>query len=141
VKVVLDTNVFVSGVFFSGPPYQILEALRDGQIELAISLDIPAEYRRGGEIYAADHPEGDLNPILDFPENHFDIVSAPLWPQQVCKDPSDDKFPACALASRCRVVVSGDKHLLQISGYRGIEVLKPREFLTKYITGSSTIGD
>lgn len=140
-KVVLDTNVFVSGVFFSGPPHQILKALRDGQIELAISLDILAEYRRMGEILAVDHPEVDLNPILVFLENYFNIVSASPLPQQVCKDPSDDKFLACALASRCRVVVSSDKHFLQISGYRGIEVLKPREFLTKDVTGSSTLGD
>jgi predicted nucleic acid-binding protein len=37
-KVVLDTNVFVSGVFFSGPPYQILEAWQAGDFELAVSI-------------------------------------------------------------------------------------------------------
>lgn len=35
-KVVLDTNVFLSGVFFGGPPFLILQAWRDGKIQLVI---------------------------------------------------------------------------------------------------------
>jgi predicted nucleic acid-binding protein len=41
--VILDTNVFVSGVFFSGPPYQILRAWRDGKIQLVVSPEIIEE--------------------------------------------------------------------------------------------------
>ena len=39
-KIVLDTNVFISGVFFTGPPYHILEAWRDGNVEIIISEEI-----------------------------------------------------------------------------------------------------
>lgn len=39
-KVVIDTNVFISGVFFHGPPYQILKAWHDGRIQLVISENI-----------------------------------------------------------------------------------------------------
>jgi putative PIN family toxin of toxin-antitoxin system len=45
VKVVLDTNVFVSGVFFKGPPHWILLAWRDGKLQLVISPEILDEYR------------------------------------------------------------------------------------------------
>ena len=48
-RVVLDTNVFVSGVFFSGPPFRILEAWRDGRVQLAITAEILDEYQRVGE--------------------------------------------------------------------------------------------
>ena len=51
-KVVLDTNVFISGVFFSGPPYQILKAWREGKIQLVVSEKIFEEYVRVGEIGA-----------------------------------------------------------------------------------------
>ena len=61
-KVILDTNVFVSGIFFSGHPYRILEAWRDEKIQLAVSLEILEEYRRVGEILAEDHPEINLSP-------------------------------------------------------------------------------
>ena len=47
----------------------------------------------------------------------------------VCADPDDDKFIACAIASKTKIIVSGDKHLLDVSGYQGIEVLTPRRFL------------
>ena len=53
-KVVLDPNVFVSGIFFRGSPYQILEALRNGKIQLIFSPEILDEYRRVGEILAED---------------------------------------------------------------------------------------
>ena len=45
-KIVLDTNVLVSGIFFSGPPYEILKAWRDGRIGLVISTEILTEYQR-----------------------------------------------------------------------------------------------
>jgi len=48
-------------------------------------------------------------------------------------DPDDDKFLACALASGAGTIVSGDKHLLSVSGYRGIEVLRPRAFVEGYL--------
>ena len=47
-KVVLDTNVFVSGVFFCGPPYDILSAWRGGRLQLVVSAEILEEYRRVG---------------------------------------------------------------------------------------------
>jgi predicted nucleic acid-binding protein len=44
VRVILDTNVFVSGVFFTGPPARILQAWSAGQLSLVISPDILDEY-------------------------------------------------------------------------------------------------
>jgi predicted nucleic acid-binding protein len=51
----------------------------------------------------------------------------------VCEDPDDNKFIECALASNCPIIVSGDNHLLKLAGYSGIEVLKPRNFMEKYL--------
>jgi len=133
VKVVLDTNVFISGVFFSGPPYRILEAWRDDKIQLVISAEILEEYGRVGEILAEDHPEIDLSPWIELVIQKASLFSAPPLAEGVCKDPEDDKFLACALASESSVIVSGDKHLLDVSGYQGLEIQKPRTFLEKYL--------
>jgi uncharacterized protein len=51
----------------------------------------------------------------------------------VCEDPDDDKFIECAIASKTEIIVSGDKHLLKVTGYQGINVLKPREFVDFYL--------
>ena len=132
-KVILDTNVFVSGVFFSGPPYRILEAWRDEKIRLVASIEILEEYRRVGEILAEDRPGINLLPWVELVIQKAKIISAPPLNERVCDDPDDDKFLACAVASKSDVIVSGDKHLLKVSGYKGIEIIKPRVFLEKHL--------
>ena len=132
-KVILDTNVFMSGVFFSGPPHLILNAWRDGVIRLVISQDILNGYRRGGEAFSDDFPSIDLRPILDLVTIEAELYVAEDLPEPLCSDPDDDKFVACAIVSGSRIIISGDKQLLKISGYQGIEVLKPGEFINKYL--------
>lgn len=133
-RVVLDTNVFVSAVFFSGPPYQILKAWRDGKIQLVVSPEILDEYQRVGEILAKQFPKVGLGPIIDLLAVEADLVSPPPLPQPICADPDDDKFLACALASKTQFVISGDKHLLNVSDYRGIKIVRPRKFVDEYLT-------
>ena len=135
-KVILDTNVFISGVFFSGPPHLILNAWRDGVIKLVISQDILSEYRRVGEAFSEEFPSIDLRPILDLVTIEAELYVAEDLPEPLCSDPDDDKFVACAIASGSRIIISGDKHLLKVSGYHDIEILKPREFINKHLQKS-----
>lgn len=116
-RIVLDTNVFVSGVFFSGPPYQILEAWRDDLIGLAISQEILDEYQRVGEALAARFPGVQLDPILELVTLKAKAFPSRQLPAPLCDDPDDDKFFACALAGKSKIIVSGDKHLLKVSGF------------------------
>lgn len=132
-KIVLDTNVFISGVFFSGPPYIILKAWQEGKFQIVISPEIFEEYRRVGEILAEEHPNIDLAPLLEYVIRRAEVFTAQRLPEPVASDPDDDKFIACAIASQCKVIVSGDKHLLGVNGYQNIEVFKPRDFLNKYL--------
>jgi predicted nucleic acid-binding protein len=60
-------------------------------------------------------------------------VEAPVLDQQICRDPHDDKFIACALAVGAGVIVSGDKDLLSISGTFDMLIITPREFVNSYI--------
>ncbi len=129
-NVVLDTNVVVAGVFFSGPPATILRAWREGQITLVVSPPIMDEYRRVMHELAAQFPAIDPGPPLELLAVHARLVNAPSLPEPVCTDLTDDMFLACAIAGDSHVVVSGDKALLRTSGYRGIEVITPRAFLS-----------
>jgi len=54
-------------------------------------------------------------------------------PEQVCEDPDDDKFLAAALVGSAPIIVSGDKHLLRVSGWQNVDVIKPRSFVDRYI--------
>lgn len=133
-KLVVDTNVFISGIFFAGPPHLILNAWHEGRIHLIASPEILEEYRRVGEELAIEFPGVDLRPWLNLITLKAQVVISPALLEPVCADPDDDKFFACALASRAKLIASGDKHLLAVSGYRGVEVLKPRDIVDRYIS-------
>ena len=132
-RIVLDTNVFISGIFFSGPPYQILKAWQNGKVQLVISREMLDEYQRVGEVLSDQFPRIDLESILHFIALKSELVVPKPLSKKICDDPDDDKFLACAVAGRARIIVSGDKHLLKVSGYSGVEVVRPRRFLDDYI--------
>lgn len=133
-RIILDTNVFVSGVFFTGPPYQILKAWREGRVRLIVSPEILEEYERVGKILAEEFPSINLQPILDFVTIKSEIIPAERLSERVSDDPDDDKFLACAISANSKIVISGDRHLLKVSGFRGIKVMKPRLFVDDYLT-------
>jgi putative PIN family toxin of toxin-antitoxin system len=100
---------------------------------LVVSDEILDEYKRVGEILAEERPKIDLDPILNFVIEHARVYKPTKLKEPICEDPDDDKFIACALASGSKVIISGDKHLLKVSGFQGIEVLKPREFVDRFL--------
>ena len=132
-RIVLDTNVFISGVFFGGTPGTVLQAWRSGEISLVVSKPILEEYERVGSELSKKFRGLDLYPLLLLVGTHGEVVQPHRMREHVCSDPDDDKFLACAIGGKCRYIVSGDKGLLKVSGYGGIEVLKPRAFVERYL--------
>jgi putative PIN family toxin of toxin-antitoxin system len=132
-KIVLDTNVLMSGIFFSGPPYRILRGWRDGAVRLAVCLEILAEYRQVALRLSQRYKGIDIASLLDLIAVHSHIVQAAPLPSPICSDRSDDIFLACALAARTRIIVSGDRHLLAASGYAGLQVLRPKLFVEQFL--------
>lgn len=135
-KVVLDTNVVVSGIFFGGVPGRVLAAWSRGEVDLVLSPAILDEYRRVGADLAIRHAEraAALEPVLTLLAMNATTVDAPSLTERVSDDPADDMFLAAALASRTRLIVSGDPHLLRVSGWQGITVLTPRQFVDQYVS-------
>ncbi len=132
-RVVLDTNVFVSGVLFSGPPFQIPSAWRDSRIQLVVSAEILEEYRRVGERLEAGNSETAFSQILLLVALNSEVVLAADLAGPVCENPADDKFFACAVAAGCAAIVIGDKHLHRANGYGGVKIYCPREFLERFL--------
>jgi uncharacterized protein len=135
VRVVLDTNVFVSGVFFSGPPARILEAWRDGKIVPVLSPSILEEYRRVGEELARRYQGVELGPFLSLLVASGEVVADRALNEPVSRDPDDDKFISCAVEAGARVVVSGDQDLLEVGDWQGVAVMSPRGFVDQYLSG------
>lgn len=132
-KVVIDTNVFVAGIFWSGPPYTILQAWQEKKIQVAITKDILDEYHRVAELLQQKYSTIDLTPIIEWVTTYSEICHPAPLSKRISVDPDDDKFIACAIAAKANIIISGDKDLLDVSGVFGIQVIKPRGFVNQYL--------
>lgn len=132
-KIILDTNVFISGIFFSGPPSQILKKWENKNFQIVLTEQILFEYQRVAAELSYKYPQVDITPIIDLVTIYGQLINTKGIDISICEDPDDDKFIECAIAGKCDIIVSGDRHLLKLTGYKGIKILKPREFLEQYL--------
>lgn len=130
--VVLDTNVWISGIFFRrGVPARILAAWRSHRFEIVVTPDTLAELetklRQKKIQFGADPALADE--WLDYVRTFARQVPPAGVPAGVCRDPKDDQFLDAALSGSARYIVSGDKDLQALDTYQQVKVLSPREFV------------
>lgn len=130
--VTADTNVHVSALHFGGRPRELLEAARAGLVDLAVSDAILAEVERvlGTKFTWESERIAQARQVLGTftrrvtPERRIAAVAA---------DPDDDRILECAIASKSHVLVSGDRHLLRLGAFEGVEILPVATFLDRYL--------
>lgn len=128
-KVVIDTNIYISALFWGGKPRQVLDLGRDQNILIFTSLEIEKEIAEKLRTkFKLDQEEIDYI-LLDISSFTIPVKVAERI-QAVPDDPEDDKFIECAVQCKADYVVSGDSHLLDLKEYAGIRILKASEFLS-----------
>ncbi|MEA2080691.1 MAG: putative toxin-antitoxin system toxin component, PIN family [Pseudomonadota bacterium] len=135
-KVVLDTNVLISGIYFAGLPEKILEAWGTRRFQLLVSTEILQEYLNVAERLAARYAGVEYESVLGLIIQNAELAQTSDLPEPVSTDPDDDKFIACALAGNSTTIVSGDSDLLNVSGYCRIKVLTPKAFVSECLDQS-----
>jgi len=131
-KVVIDTNVFVSS-FFGGNPRKIIDLWKNEKITLCLSHAILDEYidvlRRIGL-----KEEDELEELLSLLSRGFNLLFTTKTPniRIINNDPDDDKFIECAVALKAHTVITGDREVLALKEYLGIRIASPQQFLEKY---------
>jgi len=131
-RVVLDTNALVSALLFGGEPGRLVSLWQRSQIVPLVSKDVLLEYVR-----VLGYPKFglDADDIKGLIEEHVlpfaEMVVVSRTPQVVPEDPGDDKFLALAVAGAADFIISGDKPLIKMERYRGIEIVPPRHFLER----------
>ena len=136
-QVVVDTNVLISAIFFGGKPELILEAWRTEKLDFLITEEILSEYIDVLHRISEKYPRVDIAKIIPLITTYGILVEPQILNQNICEDPDDDKFIAAALGSSSGIIITGDKHLLDVSGYSGIEMIKPAVFVKKYLSEPS----
>jgi uncharacterized protein len=130
-RVVVDTNVFVSS-FFGGPPREVIERWKRGDITLCVSRDLIDEYV---EVLHQLGVQADLiHELLDLFANGYNLVfTASTSSLEVLKnDPDDNMLFECAVGLEAKVIVTGDKAVRSVGRYMDIEVMTPAEFLSRH---------
>ena len=131
-KIVIDTNIVISGTFFGGFPRKILEAVVIGKVEAYANTKIIKEYLyivkemiadKGGQI-----DENILSPFID----KLNVVK-PVSKIKISRDKDDDKFIECAIDSNALYIVSGNKDLLDIVEYQNISIITAKDFYNQYL--------
>ena len=125
---VLDTNVFISGIFWEGNfCSQIIDKWRKGIFQLVSSHKLVEELVETLRSFKISMPEEMIqewkNLIIE-----TSIMVDPIVAVKVVKDdPEDDKFIEAAVYGEADFIVSQDKHLLKLKEYNKIKILKPEE--------------
>jgi putative PIN family toxin of toxin-antitoxin system len=139
-KVVLDTNVLVSGIIASGYSAVIVDAVRRSEIQMVTSVHVLEEF---GEVILRRHIVRKYPGVAEEAETLLDFLRAfavfvPGIPeaQGVSIDRDDDFILACALEEQVDCIVSGDPHLLDLKTYRDIPILTPKEFVETMLKSS-----
>lgn len=129
-RIVIDTNVLASAIFFGGKPYQLLRHIMEERVDVVASKDIVDEYEeivlRLKQKYPAISTRVPLYDILA----KLEIIRV-TTDIHISRDPDDDKFIACAVDGKCIYIVSGDSDLLSIEKYGDIEIFTVADFLNR----------
>ena len=131
-RVVIDTNVLISAIFWTGKPKQLLNQVRLGRITFLTSAILLAELKE--ILTREDKPfklsAEDAERVVAAMRDLAEIVE----PQQrlsVCRDEGDNRVLECAVEGRAEWIVTGDGDLLDLKAFQGIPIVTVANFLSQ----------
>ncbi len=129
-KIVIDTNVLISAIFWTGKPKQLLNKVRRGEATFLISEDLLNEFKEvlmrkdkpfKLSLEEAERVVTEMRGIAQIVHPNSQVV--------VCKDERDNKVLECAIDGRAEYVISGDLHLLGLKSFKGVKIISVTDFL------------
>ena len=134
-RIVVDTNVVISGTFFKDNPRRVVEAIIKSEVDAYATPEIIDEYQSiVNRIIYRDEGSFDSSGFIRFIAD-LNLIEASTK-ISACRDPEDNKFISCAIDANALYIVSGDKDLLDLKEYEGITMITAADFVEKYVTYS-----
>jgi len=138
VRVVLDTNVVASGFLWGGMPRQLLQAAREKKLQLYTSTpllleltDILGRAKFAHKLAAA---RLSVDQLIERYALLTTVVHPVTIPPTILDDPDDDQVLACALAAKAELIVSGDRHLLDLKEHQGVRIVRVAEAVKSIVS-------
>lgn len=134
-RVVADTNIWVSGLLWRGAPWELLRLAEAGEVTLCMTPDALAEL---AEVLSYERLQPRLEELgvtlaelIGYVANLALMLEVQSAAPIVIADPDDDVFLRCADGAEAAYVVSGDRHLLDLDEYAGIPIITIKDFLAR----------
>ena len=126
-KIVLDTNVLIAALIARGVCHELLEhcVLR----HTLLASDFILEETREKLIEKFGYPADLAAEAVTVLRSRMQVVPASKLDSPICRDPDDDNILAAALSAHCDCIITGDKDLLVLKAYEGIDIFSPHQFL------------
>ena len=133
-RVVLDTNVFVSGIFWEGNfCSQLIDKWKNREFDLVSSMEILDEFTRTLKNFKIQMPEEMIEEWRNLIIANSIMVEPTIKLSVVKDDPDDDKFIEAGITGKSDFIISQDKHLLKLKEYQGMKIISPEEAVLLFI--------
>lgn len=128
-KIVLDTNILVSGIFWGGVPLKILDLWKKHKLIVIASESVLDEYLRTIHAIAkrASRPDLYRSWAILLPSRLRLVMIEKSF--RLCRDPNDDMYLDCAIAGKAHYIVTGDRDLLALQQIMSVRIVDPQHFL------------
>ena len=129
-KVIIDTNVFISAIFWGGKPRKVIEAWAKDKLDLVISPAILAELQKQINTKAKI-----LKTSSDYASQWLEVIEqkaikvSPKEKIAVCRHPKDNVLLEACLAGEAEYLVTGDKDLLVLKNFKKTKILTTAKFI------------
>jgi putative PIN family toxin of toxin-antitoxin system len=132
VRVVIDTNAFVSAVLFDGPTSALLTLWQKRKILLLVSREIIDEYLRVLTYPKFKLTKREIRFVMNRELLPYTLRIEPKARIKAAPDPDDNKFIEAAVSGKAKFLISGDRALLQVKRVRNVQIISTSDFLGKY---------
>src|SRR3990167_2670643 len=127
-KVVLDTNIFISGIFWKGSSNRIIANWKGGKFTLVTSLEAISEIIKILKDFKIKLSDEMIKEWVDLIVRNSMIVDPKEKIEAVKDDPKDNIFIETAVVGNADYIISQDNHLLKLKDFGGIKIITPEEF-------------
>lgn len=132
-RITVDTNVLISSLGWNGAEAAVIELVLESRLELCLSAQILSEFYRDIKYpkfaFTGEEIDGFIGRLLP----HIVLVKPMQELNVITEDREDNRIIECAVEGKADYIVTGDKHLLNLSRYEGIKILRAPEFLQDFI--------
>jgi putative PIN family toxin of toxin-antitoxin system len=128
-KIVLDSNIFVSSFYWSGNPRKVFDRVTNGLDELYITDEILNEIVSVMSEKKFDTSMDEIKEYVKLIESYSIKLSSKNIPEKISRDESDNKILQCGFDGNVDFIITGDNDLLVLKEYGKIKIIKPKEYL------------